>query len=91
MAVSGLSLIGLLVLAGIVAFGLAPARPQVTLGFAALVVGVGAVLTLASEPQGAMTPLGIVVAVTGLVVGAVAVRRDATSTQSSERDRAPRL
>lgn len=90
MVVPGLSLIGLLMLGAIVVVGLAPARPEMTLGFAGLAVGVGAVIALASGAEGAMSVFGIVFAVTGLVLGAVAIRRDAMSTQAADLDRDPR-
>lgn len=89
MIVTGISLIGLLILGTIVLVGLAPARPPMTLGFAGLVVGVGAVMTLASGSESSIPVVGIVFAVAGLVLGAVAVRRDAASTQVTERDGAP--
>lgn len=65
-------------IAVIVTIAFVPAGPSATLGFAALLMGAGAIFTFASGPAGSPSPIGVAFVIGALGVGVVGLGRDAT-------------
>lgn len=71
--------------ATLVAVGVLGVRPSTTFVFSALLTGFGGVLAVASRPQAALALVGVAIAGTGLIIGAVGVRRDASRVEAERR------